>query len=105
MKIPEIHIFCYCRKRSYIVYPVLMHVIVKEAKEYTDKKMALVMGGYHLLPYKSGELNDLANRLKNDLDVVRVAPAHCTGHLAFKILKDVYKNNFLAAGLGSIITL
>ena len=31
---------------------------------------------------------------------LRIAPAHCTGHLAFKILKDMYGEDYVFAGLG-----
>jgi metal-dependent hydrolase (beta-lactamase superfamily II) len=30
-----------------------------------------------------------------------VAPAHCTGNLAFKILRDVYGENYNYAGVES----
>ena len=49
------------------------------------------------------ELTGLANRLKNELGVTQVAPAHCTGHLAFKILMSTYGDDFIRAGLGSEI--
>ncbi|MCK5347490.1 MAG: MBL fold metallo-hydrolase, partial [Candidatus Heimdallarchaeota archaeon] len=51
-----------------------VEAIVKEAIEFTDKKIALVMGGYHLIPYKSEELLELAHRLKDDLGIEQVAP-------------------------------
>ncbi len=38
--------------------------------------------------------------IKNDFKVAKVAPGHCTGHLAFKILSDLYKGNFIYGGLG-----
>jgi 7,8-dihydropterin-6-yl-methyl-4-(beta-D-ribofuranosyl)aminobenzene 5'-phosphate synthase len=43
----------------------------------------------------------LAKRLKNEMNVKRVAPAHCTGHLAFKILQNIFKDDYIFAGLGS----
>ena len=46
----------------------------------------------------------MAQRLKEELGVKRVAPAHCTGHLAFKILSDTYGSDFVSAGLGAEIT-
>jgi 7,8-dihydropterin-6-yl-methyl-4-(beta-D-ribofuranosyl)aminobenzene 5'-phosphate synthase len=80
-----------------------VEAIVREAIEYSGKKILLVMGGYHLIPYKSEELLGIAQRLKVDLGVGRVAPAHCTGHLAFKILSETYGSDFVSAGLGSEI--
>lgn len=80
-----------------------VEAIVKEAISYSGEKLELVMGGYHLIPYESDELLGVALRLKNGLGVKRVAPAHCTGHLAFKILRDTYGSDFVHAGLGAVI--
>ena len=63
----------------------------------------MVYGGYHLLPYDRKALTDLAYRLKHEHKVKKVAPAHCTGHLAFKILQDNFKENYIYAGLGEIV--
>ena len=77
--------------------------IVRESIAHTGKQIKLVMGGYHLLPYKSDELTEMASRLKGELGVKSVAPSHCTGHLAFKILKEAYQDNYVPAGLGAEI--
>jgi 7,8-dihydropterin-6-yl-methyl-4-(beta-D-ribofuranosyl)aminobenzene 5'-phosphate synthase len=80
-----------------------VEAIVKGTKEYLGGEISLAMGGYHLIPYKVEELSALAKRLKEELAVKRVAPAHCTGHLAFKILRQTYGSDFVPAGLGSEI--
>lgn len=77
--------------------------IVMDAKEFTSNEIALVYGGYHLLPYDQEILKDLAYRLKAELKVKKVAPAHCTGHLAFKTLQDQFQENYIFAGLGEIV--
>ncbi|MDH5366418.1 MAG: MBL fold metallo-hydrolase [Cyclobacteriaceae bacterium] len=77
--------------------------IISETKIFTNNEINLAYGGYHLLPYNRNILNDLSIRLKNKLNVKKVAPAHCTGHLAFKILQNHYKENYLFAGLGETI--
>ena len=77
--------------------------IIIESKEYTKNDIELVFGGYHLLPCKRTELSDLASRLKNNLKVKKVAPAHCTGHLAFKIFQDYFGEDYLFAGLGEMV--
>lgn len=46
----------------------------------------------------------LINILKNDLQIHRVAPAHCRGHLAFRLLKNIYSSDYLYAGLGETIS-
>jgi 7,8-dihydropterin-6-yl-methyl-4-(beta-D-ribofuranosyl)aminobenzene 5'-phosphate synthase len=77
--------------------------IIVESKEYTDNAIEMVYGGYHLLPYDRASLTELTSRLKNGLKVKKVAPAHCTGHLAFKILKDSFGENYVFAGLGEVV--
>lgn len=77
--------------------------IIIDTKDYTNNDISLVYGGYHLLPYDRNTLSDLAYRLKFDHEVKQVAPAHCTGHLAFRILQNKFKENYLYAGLGEIV--
>lgn len=77
--------------------------IVAQAQKATNGEIDLIFGGFHLLPFDRVKTVELVRRLKNDLGVRRVAPAHCTGHLAFKILMDEYGSEFLYAGLGETI--
>lgn len=77
--------------------------IVEQSLLYTNDNIELVYGGFHMLPFDRNQITALANLLKNDYLVRRVAPAHCTGHLAFKILKDRYADDYLYAGLGEVI--
>ena len=63
----------------------------------------LVLGGFHLLPFDRAETLRICNLMKNELGVARVAPGHCTGHMAFKILSDLYDDKFIYAGLGEKI--
>jgi 7,8-dihydropterin-6-yl-methyl-4-(beta-D-ribofuranosyl)aminobenzene 5'-phosphate synthase len=80
-----------------------VETIITETKSYINNDIALVYGGFHLLPYDRTVLTDLSTRLKNDLKVKRVAPAHCTGHLAFKILQNSFKEDYVFAGLGEVV--
>lgn len=74
--------------------------IISESKAFTKNNIEMVYGGYHLLPYDKTALLDLAERLKTSLKVNKVAPAHCTGHLAFKTLQDYFGEHYVFAGLG-----
>jgi 7,8-dihydropterin-6-yl-methyl-4-(beta-D-ribofuranosyl)aminobenzene 5'-phosphate synthase len=79
----------------------MVEQIIHDTKSYTKNDISLVYGGYHLLPYNREQITQLAKRLKNEMNVKRVAPAHCTGHLAFKILQNIFKDDYIFAGLGS----
>ena len=75
--------------------------IVRATKQYLGTNIDLVEGGFHLFPYDADYISNIARLMKDDLGVRRVAPAHCTGNLAFKILRDVYGENYNYAGVES----
>jgi 7,8-dihydropterin-6-yl-methyl-4-(beta-D-ribofuranosyl)aminobenzene 5'-phosphate synthase len=81
----------------------LVEVIIQEAQYFTHNNTALVYGGYHLLPYERPDIERLASRMKDEMNIKKVAPTHCTGHLAFKLFQDYYKENYVFAGLGEEI--
>ena len=84
------------------------HTRVEEIIRITQRSVApqieLVAGGYHLFPYDRKYVEDLARLMKSDLRVHRVAPAHCTGNLAFKIFREVFGADYAYAGLESEVT-
>ncbi len=78
--------------------------IVKQTITITSNKIELVYGGFHMIPFDREQTTQLVNLLKFDYGVHRVAPAHCTGHLAFKILYDTFNKDYVYAGLGETIS-
>ena len=79
--------------------------IIADTKKQTKNEVLMVYGGYHMLPYGREEIHTIINQLINEFGVKQIAPAHCTGHLAFKLLKDAYGKNYVYAGLGETISL
>ncbi|MBK8923687.1 MAG: MBL fold metallo-hydrolase [Saprospirales bacterium] len=77
--------------------------IIEETKKVTGDRIDLVCGGFHLIPFGHDKIGEIGRYLKNDLGVRRIAPAHCTGHLAFKVLSEQYGPEYLYAGLGETI--
>jgi 7,8-dihydropterin-6-yl-methyl-4-(beta-D-ribofuranosyl)aminobenzene 5'-phosphate synthase len=78
--------------------------IIREARKVTLDNIGLVYGGFHMIPFDREQTIQLANMIKQDLDVERIAPTHCTGHLAFKELKEAFGKNYLYAGLGETVS-
>ncbi|MBK8699320.1 MAG: MBL fold metallo-hydrolase [Saprospiraceae bacterium] len=78
--------------------------IVSQTLNTTHDIVDLLYGGFHLLPFDRDQTINIARVLKSTHMVKRVAPAHCTGHLAFKIFHDLYQEDYLFAGLGETIT-
>jgi 7,8-dihydropterin-6-yl-methyl-4-(beta-D-ribofuranosyl)aminobenzene 5'-phosphate synthase len=81
-----------------------VEAIVRATKEYLGANIDLVEGGFHLFPYDATYISNIARLMKDDLGVRRVAPAHCTGNLAFKIFRDLYGESYNYAGVESEVT-
>ncbi|MBX7109435.1 MAG: MBL fold metallo-hydrolase [Chitinophagales bacterium] len=77
--------------------------IIAETKKQTGDKIELLYGGFHMLPFDRQQTAASIDKIKNELQVHRVAPAHCTGHLAFKLLQSAYGSDYIFAGLGETI--
>jgi 7,8-dihydropterin-6-yl-methyl-4-(beta-D-ribofuranosyl)aminobenzene 5'-phosphate synthase len=75
--------------------------IIRITKQFVAPDIDLVAGGYHLFPYDRQYVVNLAKLMKDNLGVRRVAPAHCTGNLAFKIFREQFGSNYAYAGLES----
>ncbi len=65
--------------------------------------MELIQGGFHLAGYSSDQIGALVKSLKEKLGVARVAPTHCTGEGAVAIFHRIYGEDYVRAGLESVV--
>jgi 7,8-dihydropterin-6-yl-methyl-4-(beta-D-ribofuranosyl)aminobenzene 5'-phosphate synthase len=59
----------------------------------------------HLLPAKDDQITSIAASLRDAWGVRYIAPVHCTGEPAFAILKDMFGDHYVYAGLGTTVLL
>jgi len=78
--------------------------IVSHTKNWLQKEVYLLMGGFHLGGQPLGELQRVAEELKK-LGVQKIAPSHCTGEAARKLFRELWGQNFIESGLGATIEL
>jgi 7,8-dihydropterin-6-yl-methyl-4-(beta-D-ribofuranosyl)aminobenzene 5'-phosphate synthase len=81
----------------------MIEKIVQAASESIGKPIHLVIGGLHLLPADDTEIGRIALALRDRWRVAWIAPGHCTGEPAFAILKEVFADRYLYAGLGAML--
>jgi 7,8-dihydropterin-6-yl-methyl-4-(beta-D-ribofuranosyl)aminobenzene 5'-phosphate synthase len=62
-----------------------------------------LVGGLHWLTLSDPEVQRLAKALGPDWNVRSIAPGHCTGEFGFAELQRAFGENYLYAGLGSVI--
>lgn len=82
-----------------------IEAIAEATKAKLDKPFHLVIGGFHLLPASDQEIRRIATALRDVWNVRFIAPDHCTGEPGFAILKDVFADRYVYAGLGSTLQL
>jgi 7,8-dihydropterin-6-yl-methyl-4-(beta-D-ribofuranosyl)aminobenzene 5'-phosphate synthase len=73
---------------------------VKKAEELTGMVVYLVLGGFHL----SGESEKTISAIIEEfraLEVVKVAPCHCSGNLARSLFKEGFEEDYIEVGVGS----
>ncbi len=76
--------------------------IARVAKDLLSSKIYLILGGFHLIYTDRGKIEKIGDLLK-ELSVERIAPCHCSGDLAKKILKDKFSDSFLEVKAGDVI--
>jgi len=70
--------------------------IVRKAKEQLNKKVYLVLGGFHSPPLS------VVQEFK-ELGVEKVAPCHCTGDRAVQVFEERYGDDYIKNGVGKVI--
>ena len=73
--------------------------IVEKAEELTGTHgIHLALGGFHLLEESDAEIDSIAHSLRSHVEIA--APCHCSGDQALKSFERIYKENYLACGVG-----
>lgn len=76
--------------------------IVNRADHLFRKDIFLLVGGFHLFKKSKYELRKIVASLKK-AGVQYIGPCHCSGDKAKKVLKEIYKNNYINVGVGVVI--
>jgi 7,8-dihydropterin-6-yl-methyl-4-(beta-D-ribofuranosyl)aminobenzene 5'-phosphate synthase len=78
---------------------------ILEASTAIDKHVHVIFGGLHLVTTPDPEIARLATVLHDQWKVDRMAPGHCTGEPAFAAFHKAFGDQYIYAGLGSVIEL
>ncbi len=78
--------------------------IIKKGKEILNKKIYLVLGGFHLKDSKEDLIKQVVSEFKS-LDVINAAPSHCTGDKAISLFKETYGEHYIQLGVGKVLSI
>jgi 7,8-dihydropterin-6-yl-methyl-4-(beta-D-ribofuranosyl)aminobenzene 5'-phosphate synthase len=82
-------------------HPGILHIL-QTAKKVIEKKILLVIGGFHLGAMPKVQLDETIAKFR-EMGVVQVGPCHCTGELARQTFKQEYGKDYLDVGVGRLI--
>jgi 7,8-dihydropterin-6-yl-methyl-4-(beta-D-ribofuranosyl)aminobenzene 5'-phosphate synthase len=83
-------------------HPGIVKILQKVKEQFPDEKIYLALGGFHLHNQNEKDINKKVNEFIR-MEIITVAPCHCSGDIARKIFKDAYRSNFIEIGIGKII--
>lgn len=78
---------------------------ILEASTAIDRHVHVIFGGLHLIKTTDPEISRLATALRDQWKVDQLAPGHCTGEPAFAAFRKAFGDQYLYAGLGSVLEL
>ena len=83
-------------------HPGIINILEKVKEAFPNEMMYLAMGGFHLHKLTDEERTKTINKI-SDLGIQSIAPAHCSGDVACKMLSEKFKTNYLEIGTGKIL--
>lgn len=73
--------------------------IAKRAKKFLNKKILLLLGGFHLHNKTDEKVLEIIKTIQ-ELDTKFVCPSHCTGDRARELFHKNFGQNYIEGGLG-----
>lgn len=84
-------------------HPGIQQIV--EAATKIDPTILNIFGGFHLLRTPVKKVNTIARTLRNDYKVQKISPGHCTGEIANQEFLNIFQDDFVHAGIGTVINL
>jgi 7,8-dihydropterin-6-yl-methyl-4-(beta-D-ribofuranosyl)aminobenzene 5'-phosphate synthase len=85
-------------------HPGVVKLVETAQMQRKKESIRLLLGGFHMLRKRPDQIKKSINRLQ-DLKVLTVMPAHCSGDLAKEMFPILYGEQFHTAGAGRRIVL
>jgi len=83
-------------------HPGIICVLENVKKFFPNETISFLIGGFHLHKMQNEERTKTINRIY-EMEVQSIAPSHCTGDIASKMLKEKYGTKYLEIGVGKIV--
>jgi 7,8-dihydropterin-6-yl-methyl-4-(beta-D-ribofuranosyl)aminobenzene 5'-phosphate synthase len=78
--------------------------LIEKAEAVVDKSVTFALGGFHLMSTPENQVRRMIERFRQ-LGVTRCGATHCTGPEAIDLFAAAYGDNYVAMGVGRVITI
>ena len=85
-------------------HPGIANIVENAKRKFPGELICLIIGGFHLQRSGEEEINEVIQKIV-DMDILSVAPTHCSGHLAGNMFREIFGSDYIEAGTGKIIEL
>lgn len=83
-------------------HPGIINILQKAKDEFPDELIYLTLGGFHLHRLNEDEINRVIQKMF-EMEVLTVAPTHCSGNTARHMFKEVFDADYIQTGVGKVI--
>ncbi len=80
-------------------HPGIVEMAESVKNKFSDKKLGLLTGGFHLQAASENEVIQISDNLKA-LGLEKIAPSHCTGEHSIAVFKENWQENFVQLNIG-----
>ncbi len=105
-KIPEQSLLLRVHNKLIVItgcaHPGIINIVQKVKDEFPDELIYLALGGFHLHKLDEDAINEVIQKMF-EMEVLTVAPTHCSGNTARHMFKEVFNADYIQAGVGKII--
>ena len=83
-------------------HPGIINIVQKAKDEFPDELIYLTLGGFHLHRLNEDAINEVIQKMF-EMEVLTVAPTHCSGNTARHMFKEVFDADYIQTGVGKVI--
>lgn len=83
-------------------HPGIINILQKAKNKFPEDLLYIALGGFHLHRLNEDEIAEVIKKMF-DMEVLSVAPTHCSGSTARRIFRKIFDADYIDVGVGKVI--
>lgn len=83
-------------------HPGITNILEKVKSNFPEETIYLTLGGFHMHRFTNEEINEVIKKM-TAINILNVAPTHCSGDTARRALEDVFVGKYIQIGVGKVM--